>query len=283
MNDKVFKTINSLFTCASIPVVGVVKRPVFITGVGRSGTTMLCQLLGHHPDIGVYPNEANTLWHPKSYPWHVHASTLSIKPYWMDPVAFSEFTINNYSPKELAALHKSFVLFSRLSGAKSFVLKSAMITFMLPFIKKIFPDASFIIMLRDGRSVAYSYAVKQAEKNQRPGSGHDWSLQIGFDELLEFTALTWQRQVDYLQELQTENAIPKDELYELRYEFLCNDPEREMEKIFEFIGVFPGRYNSGALKDIKSTNTKAYEKLTPSQLEKLNVVMSRGLKVLGYV
>ena len=41
--------------------------PVFFIGSGRSGTNLLASFLRSHPEISVFPGEANDLWHPALY------------------------------------------------------------------------------------------------------------------------------------------------------------------------------------------------------------------------
>jgi hypothetical protein len=68
------------------------KNPFFFVGCGRSGTTLLADLLASHPDIAVYPYEANEMWHPTSFPWH--RSDVRTPPIWLDPYAFTEASLN---------------------------------------------------------------------------------------------------------------------------------------------------------------------------------------------
>jgi len=49
--------------------VNKLERSHFIIGCGRSGTTIIVDTLAVHPEIATYPDEANVLWHPQTFPW----------------------------------------------------------------------------------------------------------------------------------------------------------------------------------------------------------------------
>ncbi len=59
INPLVFTWLNIL---AALPGEPVVRQPIFITGLGRSGTTILGILLSVHREVG-YLNEPKALWH----------------------------------------------------------------------------------------------------------------------------------------------------------------------------------------------------------------------------
>src|SRR5687767_8932943 len=45
-----------------------VRRPIFIIGCARSGTTLVNSLFAAHPEVAVW-SEANDVWDPSWYPW----------------------------------------------------------------------------------------------------------------------------------------------------------------------------------------------------------------------
>ena len=45
-----------------LPCLKAVKQPVFIVGMGRSGSTILGRLLSLHPEVG-FLNEPKMIWH----------------------------------------------------------------------------------------------------------------------------------------------------------------------------------------------------------------------------
>lgn len=134
-------------------------NPVFIIGSGRSGTTFFKELLRKHPDIFMYPGEANDLWHPALYPYH--ESEIDVPPIWLDPVTFTNTSIANWPVGWGEHIKKEFKNKWLPYKRKVFFHKTVMINFMVPKILELFPNAKFIFMVRNGWSVALSYQKKR--------------------------------------------------------------------------------------------------------------------------
>lgn len=281
MKDKIFRKLNAASNALRLPFAMELNNPVFITGVGRSGTTLFCDILRAHQQLAVYPNEANELWHPATYPWH-RKKNQHVKPYWLDPAGFSEFSVQQFLPENISAMKRSFSFFQKLSGNRQFVLKSAMITFMLPFIKNLYPQARFIVLVRDGRSVAYSYSVKQFEKIVKHPEGYADYSNITRQELMTLTAQVWQHQFDYLDTAILNKQLPAGSIFFLKYEDLCSDPQAAMRSVFDFMGVEPKGFDHAVLNRISSTNYKVNKDENPAILNAAESAMSSGLARFNY-
>ena len=118
-----------------------IDRPVFIVGMGRSGTTLLGQILAAHPDVG-FLNEPKAMWHV---------------------IRSDEDIIGSYAPPNTGRLHldagdadeavrgRAQALFSwylRVSRSKRVVDKYPELIFRHSFVRAIFPDARFLIAVR---------------------------------------------------------------------------------------------------------------------------------------
>ena len=141
--------------------------PIFFIGAGRSGTNLLTDLLRSHPDLSVFPDEANDLWHPRLYPWS--DARLDVPPIWADGQAFTRASLDSRSAADDQRLRAAFGAYQRLTRGRYLVNKSIMITFMVEYVLDVFPDARFIHLLRDGRSVALSFAQKDAKNISNTG------------------------------------------------------------------------------------------------------------------
>ena len=189
------------------------ERPVFLVGAERSGTTVLRLMLDYHPEIS-WRNEfeysvdlmpENDGWPALShyYDWlETHrifqASTLKIKTELSYPELINDFLAQHRdrSGKSIvgATVHRHF---DRLL--------------------RIWPDARFIHIMRDGRDVARSNI----------GMGWAGNMWTGVDNWIESEAL-W---------AQLEPKLPADQQINVTYEALITNPEQELTRICEFLGL----------------------------------------------
>ena len=117
------------------------KRPVFVVGTGRCGSSLLSSILRSHNGLVVFPGEANELWHPKSYPFR--SASIETPSMIEDPNAFTGISLSNWPPGHDQLIRAVFSSYNLVHGStKTLVVKSAMISFMIPKIQILFPDAS---------------------------------------------------------------------------------------------------------------------------------------------
>ena len=128
-----------------------VDAPVFIVGMGRSGTTLLGRILAAHPSVG-FLNEPKALWHV---------------------VRDDEDIIGSYSPPNTGRLylggedaseivcrraHALFAWYLRLSRSERIIDKYPELIFRHEFVRAIFPDARFLIAVRSPWTTLQSVA-----------------------------------------------------------------------------------------------------------------------------
>jgi hypothetical protein len=130
----------------------MLKRPVFIAGTMRSGSTLLADCLGAHPLICYVGFELSGEW----------------SQYGAAPIAGVEtedphcpaLGAQHATPAVREALHRRFKeLLAEERGAKVdpvFLNKNPHLSNKLPYLKALFPDASLIVTGRDLRSTVAS-------------------------------------------------------------------------------------------------------------------------------
>lgn len=123
------------------------KKPIILIGAARSGTTILGEVLSKHQDIAY--------WVEPKYIWKVG------KPDTGNDVRFS----NEATPKRIRYIHKTFFNFLKKQGKGRFLEKTPSNCFRIPFIDKVFPDAIYINIIRDGRDVSLSAFDKWTTKH----------------------------------------------------------------------------------------------------------------------
>jgi len=265
---------------AVLPLPMAPRRPVFIIGCARSGTSVLKRVLGRHPEIDGYPSEANELWHPSSYPWATGAKRAA--PLWRDPQGFTRDSLTHWPAHHGARIRRVFALHQRLSGRPVFLNKSSMLNFMLPDVDRLFPDARFIHIVRDGRAVALSYALKEHPKMLQGEAIYRASgLWMSFEDLCERMAGLW---VETLTEIETQKrALGWDasgRYHECRYEDFCTTPLESAREIIAYLGLDPATAQLG--EHVKSMNYKFREQLPAPLLAAITSTMAAMLTVKGY-
>jgi len=128
---------------------------VFVVGCGRSGTTLVGELLAVHPDV-VYLNEPRSLWavDPRTKVWRPGPGQIVL-------------TAADLTPALAGALRERFTEAVTAAGRRRLVEKTPINAFRIGYLDALCPDALFVHVLRDGRDVAASIATLAAAPGQR--------------------------------------------------------------------------------------------------------------------
>lgn len=128
-----------------------VDRPVFIVGMGRSGTTLLGRILGAHPSVG-FLNEPKAMWHVIRDDEDIIGS---YAPPHTGRLYLDANDANDDVSRRARALSAWYLL---ASHSKRVVDKYPELIFRHPFVRAIFPDARFLIAVRSPWSTLKSVA-----------------------------------------------------------------------------------------------------------------------------
>lgn len=233
-----------------LPPLRKVDRPIFIVGTGRSGTTMTGMTLSLHHDVG-FLNEPKALWHS------IYEHEDVVGSYSRDKAFFrlSEKDVTDNVCRNAHRLYSAYLTFTQ---SKRVLDKYPEMVFRISFLKKIFPDAKFILMARNGWDVCRSIKTWSMKKGGRHKKEiHDWwgvnqkKWNLLISELLEndsaysaslgtikrFRSHIYMALIEWiatmregLQQLQ----LYHENMYFLRYEDLIRNPEIELNKLLEF-------------------------------------------------
>lgn len=164
LNPFVFAWLHTLNRLGEAPRV---RQPIFIVGLGRSGTTILGLLLSLHKDVG-FLNEPKALWHVIDPRQDVNGNYGGVAPVYRMGSA-------DVTDVGLERAHRIFGRYLQLVGAGRLVDKYPENVFRVAYVKKIFPDARFIFIHRSGVDATDSI-VKWSEREGRVQRGHleDW-------------------------------------------------------------------------------------------------------------
>jgi hypothetical protein len=275
---------------------------VFIVGASRSGTTLLRRMVDAHPEIAI---TRETHWIIKALQGKNGVSPEGpATPELLSRLLTDKrFTMMGIDRGELERLVSgdAFVSYAqfvtatfdqhgasegkRLVGDKvpSYVTE-------MPTLHRLFPEARFVHMIRDGRDVCLSVL-----EWRRPGR-EVWRFSAWDEDPVSVTALWWERRVRLGRET---GALLAPGLYhELRYEPLVADPAHESEVLCRFLGVPYDdrmlRFHEGRERhDPNLSAKKAWRPVTaglrdwrtqmpPEDVERFEAAVGELLDELGY-
>jgi len=230
----------------------VLKQPVFIVGCGRSGTTVLGELLGQHRRLA-YLNEPRHIWfiEPRTDVWTERAR---------ERKGAIRLTARDVKPAVAAQIRREFAVAVRLNHGTRLVEKLPINSFRIDFINQIFPDAMYIHLIRNGIEVARSIASLAGRNEWQGHDGYRWQLlaalarEHGDEQLVELChdhfhrgLLEWRLSVTAAREAL--DAIPQNRRLEIRYKGLLRQPLTTCTLLEDFIGVEPSEEMRQFAKD----------------------------------
>ena len=197
--------------------------PVFVLSPPRAGSTLLQRMLGAHEGIFTHPEPH--LITPLAYlGFH---DTVDAAPY--DHVNAAEAIrsfVDGLPGKEADYLAAVRAYTDRMYGGmlaehpdKRFLDKTPAYALVAPFLTKLYPDASYVVLTRHPLAVFSSYAQSFFHG--------DWERAHAFNPVVE-------RYVPALAEMLRTRPVP---LVHVQYETLVTQPEKQLERVFAFLGL----------------------------------------------
>jgi len=211
------------------------KPPIFIIGCGRSGTTLLRELINQCEDIFVLKESAFIPYLYKQRKDYGDFSTAEYRERFISDLksfkrtskdtAIDIFEMNEDQLKEkleevaptnyTGALHKLFEATARNNNAVYWGDKTPLYTSYIPLISELFPNARIIHLIRDPRDVSKS--IKSA----------------GWSPTIKGAAKIWKKQVSK----GLEGRKLDINYYEMKCESLLINPTKELDKLFDWLGI----------------------------------------------
>ncbi|MFP5351512.1 MAG: sulfotransferase family protein [Actinomycetota bacterium] len=270
---------------------GKLEKPVFIIGAPRSGTSMLFAILRESSGLAHWPGEAHEVWeadhHPALRGWDSNALGTS-----------------DADPETTGRIRRSFFL---VTGAKKRLIdKTPRNALRIPFIDRVFPDARYVYLLRDGRDNVNSLinawrtpryrTYRLPEPHHIPGTDPQWwkfTLYPGWREdisgpLEVVCAKQWKLSNDFA--LSALSEVPQQRWERVRYEDLVADPEEEVGRLMGFLEL---PYESAVRAKAAAARTKPVNVVTPpeqgkwrrenpTEIENVLPLIRPTMEALGY-
>ena len=261
--------------------------PFFIVASARSGTTFLRLTLNAHPDVAV-PPESRFITELYTGDDTVEAASYLARleahkrfKAWGLPIAGVAEEIGDRTTLPYAdAIRATYLAYAHAHGKESWGDKTPRYVEHIPFLAKLFPDARFIHIVRDGRNVALSYAhVNFGPKN------------------VARAARLWARRVSA--GIRDGRPLGGERYLEVLNEDLAEDREGEIKDISTFLGLeFDPRMldEKERAKGVVDKVTHSYEPgvagrarmstwqedMKPADIEVFEVVAGDVLSEIGY-
>lgn len=286
-----------------------IKKPIFIIGSGRCGSTIFHKIFARHPQVAwlsgfceKYPKKPGiNRWFMKAIDipilgdyfikkatpgeayvlWEQHCKGFS-KP-------FRDLTKNDLTYISKSNIQK--IMEKMLTKRRNRLLIKITGWSRIEFLKEIFTDAKFIHVLRDGRGVTNSlinvgfwrgWEGPQKwrwgmlnEKYRKEWEKYDKSFVI-------LAAIEWKILIDSVENARKE--LHPSQFLEIKYENLMSEPVRVFKEVIDFCELeWTTHFKSKIEKfELRNMNNKWKENLTELQKEMLNEFLKDYLKKYNY-
>jgi hypothetical protein len=151
----------------------LLKKPVFIVGTMRSGTTLLADILGNSKYIIHCPFELKDIWSKHG----ISMASPKTKDRYCPQLKESDIQDEQREKLSIAFLERMAQNSSVKSKDAVFLNKNPHLCNKLPFVLALFPDARFIWTLRDLPQVVASLKKLFEDVYQRQATRHFWPVQ----------------------------------------------------------------------------------------------------------
>jgi hypothetical protein len=268
------------------------NAPIFIVGSGRSGTSLLRDMLCAHPDIAI-PGESNFM--PTFYGAYgdpagpdearrLAARILNLHwvKKWNLPLTPDDFAADRSFAAVVPRLYRCH---ATREGKARWGDKTPAYVSHIPLLAELFPGARFLHIVRDGRDVAMSFVRHYAgPRNVHTAAEH------------------WLRSVE--EGRRAGEVLGPAAYLEIRYESLVSDPETVLRGVCAFLdaqyheamanpprrpsrnapGVFASRthHRVSSTRVVAENQGKWKDGLTRRQRVIFESVAQTGLRALGY-
>jgi hypothetical protein len=267
------------------------KRPIFIIGAPRSGTSLLFAILRTSGHLANWPGEAHEVWeadyHPALRDWDSN-----------------ELRAGDLTSEAAARIRRRFLL--SVGTKRRLIDKTPRNSLRVDFIEALFPDASYVFLKRDGRDNVNSLlnawrtpryrTYRLPEPHSIPGVDPDWWKFVLYPgwrgdvngPLEVVCAKQWV--ASNQSALGASASIAPERWTEVRYEDLVREPVEEVGRILAAVDVPYEDQVKTKAESIGSTPINVvtapepgkWRRENPHEIESILWLIKPTMKELGY-
>jgi hypothetical protein len=234
---------------------------VFISGCYNSGTTLLHELLSHHPEIGAMPNEGQFFTDQL-----MTGAKAGVRRLWgLKPELFR--MTDTSTGVDVQKLKKEWSLFFNDRRKRILIEKTIANSARTRWLQKEFQPAYFICLFRNGYAV--SEGIHRKEKHDFNVAAEQWRVS---------------------NEILIEDIIHLKNVIRISYEDLSEDPQQTLKKVTDFIGIselnkdlFSSSFSIHKMNSqIKNMNEESFKRLKKEDIDSFNKIAGSTMQKLGY-
>lgn len=268
-----------------------IDSPIFIVGMGRSGTSVLLQAIGKHPEIIAFPGEApfitsiggnaalfdselnpkNSDYYRASLKFDVHYLYTHLARMGLEIAGGKYYGLREYIKAAWAN--------KRMNKKKHWSAKTFPSEAVANGLLKVYPDCKFIYIVRNGVEVVHSMTKFHGFRDKQ----FEHHCQRWSDSITEYRYLT-----------QHKNALF------VRHEDLVSDPDTFFSTVFNFLELHQATESAAFVKETVvhpldqqtqnsveaieqlKTRDNPFKKWTPDQQQVFISICSEAMNNLGY-
>lgn len=285
-----------------------IDRPIFVVGSGRSGTTILYNILSTHQDLcwfstysNIFPSLPNiAILHrifdipgigrsirnsiPKKDSFKFTPRPTEGGNIYHNYCGFEhgrKTTEDDFDQDKETKLKKIIKKHLKATGKKRFISKQTANNQRIRLINKMFPNAYYVHIIRDGRAVANSlfHVNWWNDVDNWFGDNPSKWQEMGNDPIV-LCGMSWEKDVE---EILTNKYLFEDRYIEIRYENLVEDTKNIVRKIIDFCELqWSDVFGRNIPPKLPNMNYKWKEQLTETQKKKLNESLKKSLDKFDY-
>jgi hypothetical protein len=193
------------------------KKPIFVVGCPRSGTTLLGEILMSHPKLKGIDESLflMLLWRIFS-DLHQGANEKGWAP-------LRGFISNNEMLDSIGKFSDDIFYGVSCNGTRTVVDHTPWYVALIPFLNILYPDSIFIHIIRNPIDVVNSLTASFL-------NGYKWA-----GEDIETRTIIWKELVSAGKK--AGKSLPNNRYMEIKFENLCQDPEKCIKTVLDFLSL----------------------------------------------